>query len=234
LLGGVTLLTRFLVLSPDGKSLSSQVETQKPLRFHNGNRSADDPYPLRPSHRKMIHPPMNRLFKRGLLAATAVAVPAGALLAGPLAANAAPSTITAVTHSSNHEDTTTATTSYQDPTYGYVWAYDNLSIKLSASPIGTNTSTYTVNVTTHGSFNEFADPTTGQPSTGSGSVDGTISYTVTSSTPPDAKYLPSQEPGAHLGQIVNDLFDGNTSSIVSGPYSFSYTPIDGGVYTQNG
>ena len=34
---------------------------------------------------------MNKLIKRGLLAATAIAVPAGALLALPLAAHASPS-----------------------------------------------------------------------------------------------------------------------------------------------
>jgi hypothetical protein len=182
---------------------------------------------------------MKKLLSRGLLGVAALAVPLGASMALPIAAYASPSTVKAVTHSYNHPDTTSlpGVGACTDNTGndGPVWAYDNLSIQLSAVQHEPNQ--YTVTVTTNGSFNAFANPKTGACYTGTGSVTGMISYEVSSSTPPSAKNLPAQEPGSdHLSAIVNDLFGGNLpqENVVGGHYSFSYTPIDGGLYTQVG
>jgi hypothetical protein len=114
-----------------------------------------------------------------------------------------------------------------------VWAYDNLSLQLSAAPDGAGS--YAVTVLAHGSFAANADPNTGAVYTGTGSVTGTLSYEVSSSTPPSAKTLPAQEPGtAHMSDMVKDLFGGKATTVSMNGYNFSYTPIDGGTYTQAG
>jgi hypothetical protein len=179
---------------------------------------------------------MKKLLTRGLMGVAALAVPAGALMALPMvAASATPSGIVmATTHSSNHPDTTDKSgpgTIYSDN--GPVWAYDNLSLQLSAAP-GTP-GIYEVTVIAHGSFSANADPNNGVIYTGTGSVNGTLSYEVSSTTPPSAKNLPAQEPGsAQMSAIVNDLFGGKATNVAMNSYSFSYTPIDGGTYTQGG
>lgn len=180
---------------------------------------------------------MKKLLTRGLMGLAAVAVPAGALMALPMAAHASPSSVKAVTHASHHEDTTSVSGpgTIADPTYGPVWAYDNLSIQFSAAQ--DTATTYTVTITTHGSFDAIANPLTGEAYTGHGSVDGTITYDVASSTPPDAKNLPAQESDtAHLGTMLDQLF-GQHVSPTGGSYNYSYNQIPGapgGVYTQNG
>jgi hypothetical protein len=175
---------------------------------------------------------MKKLFKRGLLGAVAVAVPLSAAMTLPMAANASSSTVTATTHSSNHPDTTSVSgpgTINSDN--GPVWAYDNLSLQISAAPNGSNS--YAVTVIAHGSFVANADPKTGAAYTGTGSVSGTLSYEVSSPAQPNAKNMPAQEPGtAHMSQIVNDLFGGKATNVTMNSYSFSYNPIDGGTYTQ--
>src|SRR5437868_5385061 len=94
------------------------------------------------------------------------------------AAFAAPGGVTAVTHTSDHPDTTSVTgtctgTSDNGPT----WATDNLSLKYSVTPEAAP-GNYSVTITAHGSFTQFADPVTGDCVTGSGSVDGTLQYDV--------------------------------------------------------
>jgi hypothetical protein len=174
------------------------------------------------------------VFKRGLLRAVAIAIPVTAVVL-PMAASASPSgTVKAVTHTSNHPDTTSVSgpcTGTSDN--GPVWAYDNLSLQYSAVSDGTNT--YSVTITAHGSFAAISDPITGACSTGSGSVDGTINYEVSSTTAPDPANLPSQEPG-DLGQvaILNQLFGGTATIIGGGHYSYTYNPVDGQKYTQVG
>jgi hypothetical protein len=179
---------------------------------------------------------MKKLLTRGLMGVAALAVPAGALMALPMvAASAAPSGIvTATTHSSNHPDTTNNSGPGTTPSdNGPVWAHDNLSLQLSAVPDGQNS--YQVTVIAHGSFAANADPYSGEIYTGNGSVTGTLSYEVSSPIPPSAKNLPAQEPGsAHMGTIVNDFFGENATNVAMNSYSFSYTPIDGGTYTQAG
>ncbi len=163
----------------------------------------------------------------------ALAVPAGALMALPMAAaSAAPSnTVSATTHASDHPDTTSVETDFPSPG-GDVWAYDNLSLQFSAALDPSGRNLYTVTITTHGSFAAVADPISGAPYTGTGSVDGTITYEVSSPTAPSAKNLPAQEPGSTLGGMVNQLFAGKATNIVTGSYSFTYNPIEGSTYTQ--
>ena len=176
-------------------------------------------------------------MKRILFAATAGA----AALAGSVALAApamASNGVTAVTHSAQHNDTTNV------PVYtgSDVWALDNLSEHFTVTPEGATRYSVTIGVT--GSFQGFADPTTGAALTSSGPVKGTITYDVNSTTPPDPKSLPAQEPdGTGLGVALNQLFgvtDGssmfyNAASLPQlvggGDYAFSY---QNGNYTQVG
>jgi hypothetical protein len=182
-------------------------------------------------------------MRKLILAATtiaAVAVPAIA----PVMASAAPSTnqtYSVGTHSPGHADTTGIDCPACTQTAnGPVWAYDNLNLKYVVTPSGTP-GQWTVAVTAQGSFAGFADPTTGLAQTNSGSVNGTITYYVTSPNTPKMALVPSQEPSGTsirlpisqmfgLGQDPNALPAGNT--IAGGPYSFSYNKIDGQVYHQ--
>ena len=143
--------------------------------------------------------------------------------------------MTAVTHTSDHPDTTSvAGPCTVDTPNGPVWANDNLSLRFTVIP-ETAPNTYSVTITGHGSFAAFSNPITGACYTGRGSVDGWLQYDVTSSTPPDPANLPAQEPG-NLGQgaILNQLFGGNASITGGGSYSYTYTLVDGSKYTQVG
>jgi hypothetical protein len=157
------------------------------------------------------------------------------LSAAPGLSSGGPNTVTAVTHSSDHPDTTSVTgtctgTSDNGPT----WANDNLSLRFTVTP-ESGPGNYSVTITAHGSFDAFADPTTGGCYTGHGGVDGTLQWDVQSSTRPDPASLPSQVPG-DLSQsaILNLLFDGNATIVGGGHYSYTYTQVNGSKYTQVG
>lgn len=159
----------------------------------------------------------------------------GALGITAAPASAAPSTVTAVTHAMHHADTTSVsglctTASVNGP----VWAYDNLSLRLSVTPEA-GPGNYSVTIYAHGSFSGFADPTTGDCATKQGSVDGWLQWDVASSTPPDPTNLPSQVPDSvGQGDMVQLLFDGQAKIVGGGHYSYTYNRIDGARYTQNG
>lgn len=152
--------------------------------------------------------------------AAAGAAGLGGLAAGPALAGNGP--VTAVTHASQHPDTTSVSgpgcgTSANGPT----WALDNLSRQFSVTDNGDGT--YTVTITDHGSFAGFADPTTCQPLTSDGSVSGSYTLTVTSPTGPDPSGLAPQYEGAvSTTDMVRDLFDHNATSIQGGAYNYSY------------
>ena len=94
---------------------------------------------------------------------------------------------------------------------------------------------YSVTIAAHGFFRQIADPNTGACASGNGSVDGSITYDVSSTTPPDPKNVPAQSPGdTSQGTILNELFDGNASIVGGGHYSYTYNRVDGGKYTQVG
>lgn len=171
-------------------------------------------------------------MRRVLIATIAVAA-----LAVPGLASAAPVTVKAVTHAQNHPDTTSVPTGYTSDN-GPVWALDNLSIQLAATP-ESGPGNYSVTITVHGSFAALANPITGAPYSGNGSVDGTITFDVLASTGPDPGNVPAQQPQAtigaggvvsgstSLGGMINQLFDGNAVVVGGGSYSFSYNRIPG-------
>jgi hypothetical protein len=171
-----------------------------------------------------------------LLATVASAATLAFAAAGTAAAGTGPGATTAVTHTMNHPDTTSASgpgcgTSANGP----VWAYDNLSLRYVATPNGTNM--YSVTIYAHGSFKAIADPNTCIAASFNGSVDGSITYQVTSTTTPDPGNVPAQQPSGDTGQgdiLVNQLFDGNGAITGGGSYSYTYNPVDGGKYTQSG
>jgi hypothetical protein len=193
------------------------------------------------------------------VAAAAVAVP----LAGAASASAAtvPGVVTANTHSNNHPDTTSlppqdlpgATLSSGG---GPVWAWDNTEVKITATPYTTPQSdgaNWSVVLTEKGQFQGFADPTNGSALTSTGNLTGVIQYDVQSGNQPDAKNLPSTEPGVptrdqagidagqntHLSDMINQLFGGSSTvsaeTVVGwGPYTFAYQNSPGNPgYVQN-
>jgi len=172
---------------------------------------------------------------------------AAAALAAPVLAAAASSASTvtpveatlmaqtsykAVTHSANHPDTSNyCGVGKIGP--DCVWAYDNLSMQLTATQTGTNT--WAVTVTDNGSFAGFADPNNaanpGAPLTSNGPVKGTYDLTVTSPSAPVNANLPSQMDGVGTGTIVAKWFGlPDTSQVVGGDYNFSY---QNGNYVQS-
>jgi len=144
----------------------------------------------------------------------------GTLAAGPALAGNGP--VTAVTHASQHPDTTSASGfGCGTSANGATWALDNLSRQFGVTD--NNDGTYTVTITDHGSFAGFADPTNCQPLTSQGSVSGSYTLTVTSSTGPDPSGLAPQYEGAiSTTDMVRDLFDHNATSIQGGAYYYSY------------
>jgi hypothetical protein len=177
-------------------------------------------------------------------AASAVSLFGVAAVAAPAMAATGPASVTAVTHSFMHNDTT----GFAVYTGDTVWAHDNLMERFVATDNGNGT--WTVAITVNGSFDGFADPRTaqeeidlglqhmpGSPLDSHGSVKGT--YTVTVTAPPgdtpDPAALPAQEPdGTGLGAAVHQLFPGDdaTEAIAGGPYTFTYTKVNGQVYQQ--
>ncbi|HUY48610.1 MAG TPA: hypothetical protein VMV92_23305 [Streptosporangiaceae bacterium] len=165
------------------------------------------------------------IIKRFLAVAGAAAVlPLLAVTAA--SASAGPGTVTAVTHASGHPDTCACTTDVTSPN-GYVWAYDNLARKFTVTPEA-SPGNYQVTVTDNGSFSAFAepnnpDPTTNHPITANGSVRGTITYDVQSSSAPDPSALPAQEPGAvSTSAMISALFNGDATIVGGGAYTYTY------------
>ena len=143
-------------------------------------------------------------------------------------------TVKAVTHVMNHQDTTNvAGPCTQITDSGPVWAYDNLSLQLVATPTDV-AGNYSVTITAHGSFSAMSNPVTGECANFSGSVDGWITYLVQSTTAPDPANLPSQSDGSlHQSEILNQFFGGN-AAITGSSYSYTYNRVNGGKYTQEG
>jgi len=171
--------------------------------------------------------------KRSVVAASLGALVSLGFAVAP--ALAAPGTVTVVTHTMNHPDTTNVTgpcTIASDN--GPTWATDNLSLNYRVTPTGADT--YSVLITAHGSFSAFADPTTGACYTGHGSVDGWLQYDVSSTSAPDPASVPAQEDGS-LGQttiLLSQLFDGHATITGGGSYDYSYNLVNGVRYTQVG
>jgi hypothetical protein len=168
------------------------------------------------------------------LAAAALAAPvlsaaaSSASSAAPVAATLmAQTSYKAVTHSADHPDTTNYCTPVAPDC---VWAYDNLSMQLTATD--NHDGTWTVTVTDHGSFQGFIDPLspTNASLTSNGPIDGTYQLTVNSPNAPVNANLPSQMDGVGTGTIVATWFGVSPSAVTGGSYNFSY---QNGNYTQN-
>jgi hypothetical protein len=129
-----------------------------------------------------------------------------------------PNSFTVVTHSAQHEDTTNVAVQGRTDN---VWAYDNLSEQFKVTPLGGTQ--YEVQLTTNGSFDASADPTTGQPVSFNGSVHGTYDLgTVTSTQAPDPSALPAQMPdGSGISAAIHALF-GPSATYPGGSYDFQY------------
>lgn len=173
---------------------------------------------------------------RTVAAIAGIAALAALVLSVAPALAKSPKKITAVTHTMNHPDTTSVSsdcTKAGEISGGPVWAYDNLSLRLTATPTGSDT--YSVTITAHGSFDAVCDPTSGDPYTGHGSVNGWYTLTVTSPTPPDPAAVPSQQqdPLTSQGEIVHQFFP-DASSVVGGHYDYVYTQVNGSEYEQVG
>jgi hypothetical protein len=182
-------------------------------------------------------------------AATFAALAGSAAVAAPAMAGTGPSSITAVTHSFNHLDTTSVSGTATLPSPGGpVWAHDNLMERFVATDNGNGT--WTVAITANGSFRGFADPRTveeeavlglgstpGSELASQGSVKGTYTVTVASVLPPDpSALLPQQPDGTGFAAAIHQLFPGDdtTEAITGGPYTFTYTKVNGQVYQQVG
>jgi len=142
-------------------------------------------------------------------------------------------TVTATTYSPNHYDTTSVQTGVNTPG-GPLWAYDNLTEKFTAVP-GATAGQWSVTVSVKGTFDGFVSPTTGAPEVNKGVVLGTIQYDVTSPNKPSQAQLPRTEPSyTGLGTALSQFFGGNETVTGGGSYLFSYSYVDGHVYTQSG
>jgi hypothetical protein len=157
---------------------------------------------------------------------------AGAILAG---GHAAP-VYHAETLRVGVEDTTVAVTADLDPSYGYVWAHDNIIYTATISPVANVSGEYNVAINESGVYNAEANPVTGVPWSHVGVFTGTLDYTVTASAPPSG-HLPAVEPGTvHSGDLLTAMFNGTSPTVDGSSYSFTYFGIPGypSGWTQNG
>jgi hypothetical protein len=70
-----------------------------------------------------------------------------------------------------------------------------------------------------------------------GSVKGTYTVQVSSPTAPDPKaLLPQQPDGTAISAAIHQLFPGDdaTEILTGGPYTFTYSKVNGQVYQQVG
>jgi hypothetical protein len=181
-------------------------------------------------------------MRKLILGATAIATLAVPAITPALASAAAPAdkTVTVVTHSAQHPDTTSVSgdATIMSPG-GPVWAYDNLSLRYVVTPLGGDQ--WRVAIESQGSFAGFASPTTGNADINNGSTKGNITYTVTSSSAPDKALGPAQEPnGSSIRLAIAQMFHLNPASFnlpdspLSGgdQYTFTYNQVDGSLYQQ--
>jgi len=175
-----------------------------------------------------------------MVAAAAAILTGSAVAAAPAMASTTPGQVFAVTHSPQHNDTTSGNGggALLSSLGGPVWAIDNLTEQFTVTPYAAGEYKVVIGVT--GSFAGFADPgadgTTdpalgyGQPLTSTGQVKGTITYYVLSPQGPDkASLLPNQAPDTGLGAALGQLFPGGVT--------YDWAPADAGSYTfsyQNG
>jgi hypothetical protein len=188
-------------------------------------------------------------MRRILLTAAAPAVALAGVVGAAAPAMAGNGPVIAVTHSFAHNDTTSVSGTATEPSPGGpVWARDNLMERFAVTDNGGGS--YTVAVTVNGSFDGFADPRTqaeedalglnsvpGSALASQGSVKGTYTVQVSSPVGPDpSALLPQQPAGTGISAAIHQLFPGDDSTeiLTGGPYTFTYTKVNGQVYQQAG
>ena len=125
----------------------------------------------------------------------------------------------------------------RDSQGAYVWAYDNLQRKLVVTDNGNGI--YNVVVTDTGSFRASYQPNNTDVNTSfplnplvSGSIKGTITYTVSSSAGGPVNSLPAQLPGdTGTSAMVLMLFPVGAATVGDSPYTYVYR-AGGQTYTQ--
>jgi hypothetical protein len=170
----------------------------------------------------------------GATLATSAGPASAATMASVAKAPPAPKTVTATTLSPNHYDTTDVTTGLNEPGGGGpLWAYDTLHETFTAVPDGGGN--WGVTITVKGTFDGFASPTVANtPEHNQGNVTGKIYYYVHSANTPKAGLLPKQlPPYTGLSAALSQLFGGDANVTGGGNYAFTYTNVDGQVYTQS-
>ena len=160
-------------------------------------------------------------------------------------------TVRGLTFQQHVEDTTSTPPNYttgaliQDPTYGPVWAYDDMARTAVATQDPGDSTLWHVTLNSDGLYHGFANPITGQAQAHTGVVAGWVTYDVRSSVAPSQRNLPFTEPSADRSyDILNAFFGGNlpAGAVTSLHYSFSYYGLNnatgdvqpGAVYTQVG
>jgi hypothetical protein len=171
---------------------------------------------------------------------------ASALLAGGNAAPA-PHTVTAVTHQHDLGDTTSQSGPGTTPSPGGpIWASDNITREVTATPDPAGNNTWDVTVQTYGTYTATANPLTGAIWHGTGPMWGEIQYVVTAApgVTPNAHNVPAISPSTLRSSGIMDEFfgqsDGSTALTQTGTghdgqYTFVYGGIPGapnGIYIQ--
>jgi hypothetical protein len=189
--------------------------------------------------------PMRKII---ITMAAGAAAAAAALV--PAAMASASTTVTAVTLSPMHEDTTSVSGSatQPDPQRGPVWAFDKLKETVSATSIDSKPGHYNVTIRfgLHGgsTFAGFADPRMasegssdpGGPQGTQGKITGSVQYNnIASATAPDPSNVPAvQPPNTSLGTVLSELFHGDNGPAASSHYLVNYTPTYDGVNVTGG
>lgn len=163
----------------------------------------------------------------GAVLATTVAIGGAAASAG--AASASSTTVIAAVQVLDHPDTTNASgTACTSSTNGPVWAKDAYISQMTA--VSTGTDTWRVTLQDTGSFAGFADPTTCNAMTSTGSLLGLYTVEVTTTgTPSQSNLKPSYSGAVSSSTMVRDFFGDPSATVNGGDYFFSY---QNGAYVQ--
>ena len=160
------------------------------------------------------------------IAAAAAVLTGSVAAAAPAFASSGPAAVKVVIHAAGHSDTSNVcAVGAIGP--DCVWAHDNLSRQIVATPNGNGT--WAVVITDNGSFTGTVDPATGDLLASNGPVSGTYHLTVTGGRP-DAKNLPSQQGTMGTTAMIAQLFGVSPSAVSGGDYSYSY---QNGSYVQD-
>ena len=173
----------------------------------------------------------------GLGATLATSASASTLPAATMASVQHAVTVRGLTFQRHVEDTTDHATSVTDPTYGPVWAYDDLARNAVATQDATDHALWHVTLNSDGVYHAFADPRVDNtPYAGSGIVAGWVTYEVHSSVAPSQRHLPLTETSTMRSADILKAFFGSSPdfTVSTSHYSFTYYGLPSGNYVQTG